>query len=123
MNETSLSQKVQTHFKKQYKFCGFILKTSNRFITGIPDLIGHINGRFFAIELKRNALEKPKPLQIWFLTQILKTGAAADVCYSLEQCQEFFLKLYSYNWNKKDSEIILDKLSKYHKIELTKARY
>lgn len=41
---------------------------------GTPDILGCLNGRFIALELKRNDLQKPEPLQLHKLNAIKKSG-------------------------------------------------
>jgi hypothetical protein len=77
-----MSQGPETTFKlKVYKFLDefdniWYYKTSDRFTRAIPDIIGSINGRFFALELKaRGAKEKPhEKLQRHNLQLIEKSG-------------------------------------------------
>lgn len=46
--------------------CEFFTKEA-RSISGIPDIIGCINGRFFALEVKRSEKSKRSALQEYFI--------------------------------------------------------
>lgn len=49
-------------------------------LRGIPDIIGVINGRFVALELKVN-YNKPTKLQMFVLDKIKRAGGYAEVVY------------------------------------------
>lgn len=55
--------------------------------SGVPDIIGCINGRFVGIEVKRPGGVVSK-LQEYHIAQINKTGGAAFVAYSLDDVKE-----------------------------------
>lgn len=52
-------------------------KTQMLSLLGIPDIIGCVNGRFVAIELKKSAKDKPSALQQYVLKTIRKAGGYA----------------------------------------------
>jgi hypothetical protein len=58
----------------------WVFKTNERSVCGIPDLIGLINGKFFALELKVG-YNKATNLQLYTLNQIIKAGGLAYVVY------------------------------------------
>ena len=72
-DETIFKEKVLLDLKK---LDGFVIKTQERTVKGIPDLIGCFNGRFVAIELKTDKGEVT-PIQEYRLKQILKAGGLA----------------------------------------------
>lgn len=55
----------------------WVTKVSDRYITGVPDIIGCIAGRFFAIELKATK-GKPSKLQLYNIKKIEE--ARGNVC-------------------------------------------
>ena len=54
----------------------WVLKTQERSVLGIPDLIICVKGRFVSIELKRSG-EKPEPIQIARINEIRRAGGLA----------------------------------------------
>jgi hypothetical protein len=56
------------------------VKTNERSVSGIPDYLGCVGGRFVAIELKRGCLEAD-PLQTRILNKIKLAGGVAHVAY------------------------------------------
>ena len=60
---TKLLNKLKSH--------GFFWKASDRYRAGIPDIIGVVNGRFVAIEMKRDT-GKTTALQIYTMKEIDK---------------------------------------------------
>ena len=62
---------------------------------GIPDIIGHIGGRFFAIELKRekNPSKTHAKLQDYILSKIGCSGASAVKSDNYEHVVGFLIAL------------------------------
>lgn len=59
--------------------CYWFMPPANGFgRSGIPDFIGHVNGKFFAIETKFGD-NKPTPNQIREIEKIIACGAVAHV--------------------------------------------
>lgn len=54
-----------------------MLKTQERTIRGIPDLLMCVNGHFVALELKADDDEAADPLQDWNLSKITRSGGIA----------------------------------------------
>lgn len=48
---------------------------------GTPDVLGCAHGRFFAIEAKRTAKEKPSPAQRYVLKQFTQAGGVVFVSH------------------------------------------
>lgn len=98
MTESQLQRKVLRMIKLKFKEAWFY-KASDKWVSGIPDILGCLSGRFFAIELKvgRN---KPTPIQLATIDHIRRAGGDAAVCYTSREV-EYFLK-----------EIILKEVSK-----------
>ena len=57
---------------------GFVLKTQERTVKGIPDLLACFKGKFIAIELKVDG-EEATPIQKYRIKQIVKAGGLAFV--------------------------------------------
>lgn len=56
---------------------------------GIPDIIGCINGRFFALEIK-DVNGKPSKLQEFVIAQMVRAGAYARFVYPKDYEQVLF---------------------------------
>lgn len=61
--------------------CSYWVKVSQRAVRGTPDILGHINGLFVALELKRDRHEKPTALQRLALQQIARGDGIAFVVH------------------------------------------
>ncbi|MBN2377040.1 MAG: VRR-NUC domain-containing protein [Sedimentisphaerales bacterium] len=58
---------------------------------GVSDLIGLVNGRFVAIELKVGS-NKPTKLQSFFICTVKQAGGIAEVCYTLDEVKAVWEK-------------------------------
>lgn len=76
--ETQFKIKVQRDLDE---IDAYHVKTNERALRGIPDIIGCRNGYFFALELKKDATSKIDNLQTYVIRQILKKGGFARVTY------------------------------------------
>lgn len=83
--EQSIQGAVMKYLKTQP---GWWVKISDRFVAGIPDIIGCMYGRFFSIELKRPKGEKPTPLQFHNMELINKNGGDAIWVRSLPELKK-----------------------------------
>jgi hypothetical protein len=63
---------------KTLKNCWFY-KSSDRLRSGIPDIIASIDGKFVAMELKRDEKSKPTPLQKHTIEKINESHGEAMV--------------------------------------------
>jgi len=83
MTETQLKLKILKKLKDHYRDA-WVYKVSDRFRSGIPDIIICYRGRFVAIELKT-----PKgfatPLQLHTLKEINRYGGTACICRSWQE--------------------------------------
>ena len=82
--ESHLSKSVRKILDKQPKTWFFIVQAFA--IRGIPDVIGVCNGRFFAMELKKDKAESRKTtgrivLQKYILDRIEKAGGLSYLVY------------------------------------------
>ena len=90
LSETNLKRKVIEFLKKNYPDA-WVYKASDKWISGIPDLILCINGYFCAIELKvgRN---KPTRIQEYVIEKIRSAGGLVAVCRSVDEVKAFLEK-------------------------------
>ena len=87
LSETNLKRKVIGFLKKHYPDA-WVYKASDKWISGIPDLLICKEGRFYAIELKvgRN---KATPIQEFVIRKIHEAGGRVSVCWSVEEVERF----------------------------------
>ena len=91
MKETQFKQKVIDMIRTEFPAAWF-KKISDRFQSGIPDILGCLNGYFFAIELKVPG-GRIAPLQEHELEKIRKAGGSAIVAYSIENVRGYLQAL------------------------------
>lgn len=84
--ESYLSKRVQRDLKT-LPYC-WIFKSSERAVRGIPDIIGVIEGQFFALELKSKE-GSPSKLQLKVLSWIREAGGIGIVVYPSDWPQAF----------------------------------
>jgi hypothetical protein len=84
-SEKSLQRSVRAFLKKQP---GWWIKASDRFVAGIPDILGCLNGYFVAIELKRPGSKGPTDLQAHNMRLIQDNGGIAIWVTSLEEVKQ-----------------------------------
>lgn len=94
MTERQLKEKVIYMIRQEFPNV-FFWKTSERFTSGIPDIVGCIEGRFFAIELKA-ARNKPSKIQDYTLKKIREAGGHGFLAYNLSQIRMFFNNFEDY---------------------------
>lgn len=87
MTESELQRKVLRMIKKEFPEL-WCYKASDKWISGLPDVMGCFLGSFFAIELKRPG-EKPRPLQDYVMNSIKKAGGQVTWETSVEGCRTF----------------------------------
>ena len=90
LSETRLKNKVVQFIRKNYPDA-WVYKASDRFTSGIPDLIICKEGLFYAIELKVGS-NKATPIQGYVMRQIRVAGGRACVCRSVEDVKRFIEK-------------------------------
>jgi hypothetical protein len=83
---------VQKRLEKIPK--SFFFKTQERSLRGVPDIIGWVNGKGVALELKTDQ-GSVDPLQLWYLERINAAGGFATVLSpaNLEHVLELLKKL------------------------------
>ena len=67
-------------------------KISDRYTSGIPDIIGCCKGHYFAIELK-TVKGVVDPIQKYVMNDINKAGGSATVCRSINEVVAFMSEL------------------------------
>lgn len=90
MLEVTLKNKVIKRLRKVPDLWFF--KCSDKFQSGIPDILGCYAGRMFAIELK-TATGKLTKLQEHTLHTLLTVGALTWVVRSMEDLEQFLSRL------------------------------
>lgn len=86
VNETVLKTRVLRMISKEFPNA-WVWKTSDRFTSGIPDLLIINMGCHIFIELKTGA-GSVKPIQEFTIGQIKKSGGQAFVCRSVAEVKE-----------------------------------
>lgn len=81
LTEAKLTADTQKYLKMQKDT--WFYKASDRYTSGIPDIIACVNGKFVAIELKGDGYH-PTAVQTMKIGKIMSSGGIAGVCYSLE---------------------------------------
>ena len=88
MTEQQIQKQILTYLEKQPNSYFFKTITTNK--SGIPDIIGHINGKFIAIEVKKpNALHTVTPIQQHNIDTINTTGGLAIVATSVADVKAY----------------------------------
>jgi hypothetical protein len=67
-------------FLNEVPFCYHFTKEAMA-IRGIPDLIGHIDGKFFALECKASESSKVDELQLYHIGRIIRCGGYAEIIH------------------------------------------
>ena len=89
MREADLQKSVRRWLKSELPADkSFFWKASDRYIAGIPDIVGCYDGLMWAIELKVGS-NKPTKLQDITLSALRGAGALTQVCYSLAEVKDF----------------------------------
>jgi hypothetical protein len=89
MLEAEFQSKVMKFLKKKLKDKqAFFWKASDKFISGIPDIMGCYNGHTWGIELKVGK-NTPTKLQELTIEKLNLAGAMVSVCYSLKEVETF----------------------------------
>lgn len=98
-------KKPETKFKekviKDLKTIPYIwfTKTQQVATRGTPDIIGCVNGLFFALELKSTPKGKVSDLQSYNLEKIIEAGGLSWVAYP-ENWEQVFEELVNEMWSK-----------------------
>lgn len=86
--QTYLIKFLKDFFKENI----WITKVSDRFITGTPDILCCLCGRFIAFELK-NDKGVPSKLQVYNIDKIKKAGGEAWVIRTVEEALKIILTM------------------------------
>lgn len=85
MNESQLRDKVKRYLKTITGL--WFWKVSDRYTSGIPDIVGCYKGLFFAIELKIKGNSVTK-IQQYTIDKVKKCEGNAFVCHSLNEVKK-----------------------------------
>ena len=86
MTESQLKNAAMKFIRQSYK--AWVYHPSDRWISGIPDIIGCMNGKFFVIELKVK-YNKPTKIQLYVLNKISEAGGRVAVCRTIREVKRF----------------------------------
>ena len=86
MSETDLKNKVLRYLRRELPG-SWVYHPSDKFVSGIPDILVVWRGRFMAIELKVGK-NKPTRIQLHTLKKIEEACGMAFVCYTMEEVKE-----------------------------------
>lgn len=87
--ERDVQKKVLKYLKATlHEGESFFWKVSERYASGIPDIMGFYRGKGFAIELKVGN-NKPTELQKLTMVRLRSAGVTVAVCYSVEEVKQF----------------------------------
>lgn len=92
MKEAQFQDKVMKYLRTTYKDYFFVWKVSERYQSGIPDIIGVYRGLMFFIELKVGS-NKPTKLQEVTMEKLKGAGAVGGVAYTMEEVQAIMSKV------------------------------
>jgi Holliday junction resolvase len=85
--ESNLQRRIQKHLGEKFPGCKFFKVHGGPFMeVGLPDLVGSVEGRFVAIEVKQPG-EDEKPIQAYQLRQFAKSGAITGVVHSPQEAE------------------------------------
>lgn len=73
-------------------------------IDGVSDILGIYQGRFFAIEVKKDCSAKKRKGQVVFCNKINSMGGYACFVTSLEQAQSFVRMMKEFKLREEDSK-------------------
>lgn len=90
MNESALRTRVMKWLKVQPEV--WVYKSSDRYTSGVPDIIGCCQGRFFAMELKTE-IGKVSRIQEWVISEIRRSRGEARVIRSVDDARKMIWEL------------------------------
>jgi hypothetical protein len=93
-NEDDLKRKCVSWMKKDAPPWLWFYSATDRYYSGIPDIIFCARGRFGWVELKMPK-GKVTPIQQWTHNQMMSAGAQGAVCRSFEEFKEFVLSFFT----------------------------
>ncbi len=88
-------KKVQADIVKYLKTVDglYFNKHSDRYVKGIPDILGCYKGCFFAIEVKKSEGGKIAPMQQWHAERITKAGGKHIFATNVQQVVDFITSM------------------------------
>lgn len=98
MNERYVMDCLIKNIKRVYPKA-WVYHPSDRFHSGIPDCLCCIDGKFIAIEVKKNNGNATR-LQLHTLKKIKEAGGFSDIIYGKECIAKCTTKLYNFIYEK-----------------------
>ena len=93
MREANFQSSVMAYLRKvRLSEPLYAWKASDKFVAGIPDVMGVYGGRAFGIELKVGK-NKPTVLQEATMSALRNAGAKVAVCYTMDEVKAFIEEL------------------------------
>lgn len=93
MTETQLKTKAVRYLKTALPGA-WVYHPSDKWVSGIPDLLVLWRGVFAAIELKVGK-NKPSKIQMVVLERLSSAGAITAVCWTMPEIHDVALKMYA----------------------------
>lgn len=93
MNESRFKCSVVNLLRKELP-SAWVYHPSDRFVSGIPDLLIVWRGRMTAIELKVGKNRASK-IQVFTLQKIQEAGCITAVCWNLSEVREVIKKIWA----------------------------
>lgn len=87
---------VVTSLLKELRKHGFFWKASDRYVAGIPDIIGCVGGVFVALEIKIDK-NTATPLQVYNIGKIREAGGFAEVVTYNNQTKKYITQNTEYS--------------------------
>lgn len=84
---------------------GHFWKSADRFRAGVPDIVGCYKGRFAGIEVKVE-YNKPSPIQIYTMLQIIKHGGYAGLVTYSNKTKLWWIHGEGYSFSESVEEIL-----------------
>lgn len=103
MTERQLTTKIMKLLKKEFP-TAWIYKSSDRFSSGIPDILMCYHGYFIAIEIKKDTKSKVTPLQNFTLNKIRESGGLSIVVHGRFEIVKMLEKICNFILNKKGGD-------------------
>lgn len=92
MNESYIVQSIRKMIKAEFPDMVWFYKASDMNTAGIPDIIGCLSGRFFAIEVKMPN-GRISDLQRYTLVKIQNAGGAVFVAKCVQDARDFLTRV------------------------------
>lgn len=84
---------------------GHFWKASDKFLAGVPDIVGCYKGRFAAIEMKID-YNSPSPIQIHTMLSIAKNGGSVSVVTYSNKSKSWWILGKEFSFSEVVSEVL-----------------